>query len=122
MITFLFLMRVLLRKQWLAVGVSWIVLALVLMAGVWLTPINVALQLLLSALGYVVLLRFGVLALAVALVFDGGLLLAPVTPDFSQWYAWRAVLILLPFVALLLYGFRTALGRQPIFGGGALDE
>jgi len=32
------------------------------------------------------------------------------------------VLILLPFLALLLYGFRTALGRQPIFGAAALDE
>lgn len=120
-ITLLFLVRVLLRKQWLAVGVSWILLALMLTD--WLTPISVAEGLLWSALVYVVLLRFGILALAVAWFFyDPGLSLAPVTLDFSQWYAWRAVLILLPFVALLLYGFRTALGRQPIFGGAALDE
>jgi len=121
-ITFLFLMRVLLRKQWLAVGFLWIVLALIFISGVWLTPINVAHVLLESALVCVVLLRFGVLAMAVAWLFNFGLLLAPVTPDFSQWYAWRAVLILLPFVALVLYGFRIALGRQPIFGGAALDE
>ncbi len=118
-ITLLFLMRVLLRKQWLAVGVSWIVLALIFIS--WGTPIRVALALLWSALLYFVLLRFGILALAVAWLF-ANLDLAPVTPDFSQWYAWRAVLILLPFAALLLYGFRTALGRQPIFGGAALDE
>jgi len=64
-ITFLFLMRVLLRKQWLAVGVSWIVLALSWFLG-WLTPISVALALLVSALVFVVLPRFGILALAVA--------------------------------------------------------
>ncbi len=121
-ITLLFLMRVLLRKQWLAVGVSWIVLALGIISGGSLTPTRVAVSLLFSALVYVVLLRFGMLALAVTWVFLYGLQLAPVTPDFSQWYAWRAVLILLPFAALLLYGFRTALGRQPIFGAAALEE
>jgi len=53
-------MRVLLRKQWLAVGVSWTLLALI---GIdWLTPISVAGVLLWSALVYVVLLRFGILA------------------------------------------------------------
>ncbi len=119
-ITLLFLMRVLLRKQWLAVGVSWILLAL---PGVdWRSPIDVVSKLLSWALVYVVLLRFGILALAISWLFVYGLELAPVTPDFSQWYAWRAVLILLPFVALVLYGFRTALGRQPIFGAAALDE
>ncbi len=119
-ITLLFLMRVLVRKQWLAVGISWILLAIVFIT--WWTPINVADMLLGSALMYVVLLRFGILALAATWLFNYSLELAPVTPDFSQWYAWRAVLILLPFVALVLYALRTALGRQPIFGGAALDE
>jgi hypothetical protein len=53
-------------------------------AGDWMTPISVAGVLLWLALAYVVLLRFGILALAVAWLFYYGLELAPVTPDFRS--------------------------------------
>ena len=41
----------------------------------------------------------------------------PMTLDFSRWYAGRSLFALSIVVALALYGFRCALGKQAAFGG-----
>jgi serine/threonine-protein kinase len=69
-----------------------------------------------------VVLRFGLLSVAVGGVVAPFLIVAPITLDFSQWYAGRSLFALLLFVAIALYGFRTALGRRPIFGAVALED
>ncbi len=66
-----------------------------------------------TAITMFVLLRFGMLALTVA-VFTNALLVAfPITLDLSRWYAPNSLLMFTVLLALLLYGLRTALGNRP---------
>ena len=64
-----------------------------------------------------ILVRFGVLAYGTCVLIKNVVLGFPVTLDFSRWYAGRSVLALSMVLALAIYGFRCALGKQPAFGG-----
>jgi hypothetical protein len=69
-----------------------------------------------------VVLRFGLLSVAVFRFVAPLLERAPITLDFSRWYSGRSLLALAVFVGIALYGFRLALGRRPIFGDVALED
>ena len=63
----------------------------------------------------VLLMRFGLLALMVALLYVLILDRFPITADPGAWYresSWFALGVL---VALSLYGFSTALAGRPLF-------
>jgi serine/threonine-protein kinase len=68
-----------------------------------------------------VVLRFGLLAVAVAGLVGTLLRLSPITLDFSRWYAGRSLFTLAIVTALALIGFRFALGRRPVFGMETLE-
>jgi hypothetical protein len=68
-----------------------------------------------------VVLRFGLLAVAVAGLVGTLLRLSPVTLDFSRWYAGRSLFTLAIVAALALIGFRLALGKRPVLGMAALE-
>jgi hypothetical protein len=62
----------------------------------------------------VAVVRFGLVALAVA-VFTANLLLnVPYTLDFSDWYTPASVCFVLSIVALAGWGFYTALAGQKL--------
>jgi hypothetical protein len=69
-----------------------------------------------------VLIRFGVIAFAAALVFGAMLLGLPITTDVSAWYFGTGLTGLLAVLALALYAFHTALGGRPMFGHATLDD
>jgi serine/threonine-protein kinase len=111
----LFLLRVLLRNQWLAGGVFVLI---------WVTQVffqerssTAAFQameaLILYSMATVVVLRFGMLSLAVgSFVFDllNGL---PVTFNPSAWYFGTGMAVLAGFLALTAWAFRTSIaGRR----------
>lgn len=77
---------------------------------------------LLQVMLFVVLLRFGFLALLVALAFNYLVYIYPVTLDVSAWYFPSGLFGIAVLVAMLAYGFRAALGGQPLFGQGLLRE
>jgi hypothetical protein len=117
----LFLVRVLVRKNWLAIGITGL-----MFIAISLTGENVFVELPLAAftvaLWLLVLIRFGLLALMISNLPIFLNALTPITLRLSYWYAGRSVFVLLFIVALTLYGFRTALAGRPVFGNLAVDD
>jgi Protein kinase domain len=117
----LFMARSILRRQWLAIAATGSVLVVINMGGENFS-VEFPMAVLVAALTLAVLLRFGLLALAITQFTFLLLVSFPFTTDLSQWYAGRGLFGLLVILGLAFFGFRTALAGQPIFGSGLLDD
>jgi hypothetical protein len=71
---------------------------------------------------YLILRRFGLLALVVGLVVQNMLVTFPMTTHLSRWYASGAIAGMVTIVGIALFAAYNALGGQPIFSGAVLDE
>ncbi len=123
----LFMLRVVLRKQWLA-AVAFVLLNVVIEAllhhpgypgaaiGVYLLLFGLGNSMLL-----VLLIRFGLLAVIVLLFFDTVMFRYPIPLDFSTWYVDASLLSLAVAVAVAGYGFHTALAGRPLFKDELLE-
>jgi hypothetical protein len=122
-LSLLFLARILLRNQWLAIAVTFL-LVTVLQLGISGENFWAALPFtaVIGALTLLVLIRFGLLALFVFHTYYIMLNTMPITLDFSRWYIGRSMFLLLLLVALAIYGFRAALAGRPVFGNLALED
>ncbi len=108
----LFLFRVLLRNRWLA-GTAFVALFTaqntlrgdhrLIMVWIWLVIYTIA---------AFAATRFGLITLAVAIFVANELFNLPLTPDFSAWYGLAGWVVMLGYVALAVWGFRTALAGQ----------
>jgi hypothetical protein len=114
-----FLLRAVLRKEWLAASVFVLFFAVpsFLNDGV----ISGAFGLVVAAAYIFVFLHFGLLAWVFANYF-GHCLQFPLTTDSSAWYAGTSLFVLLILAALAVYGFRIALAGRPMFSGAGLDD
>jgi serine/threonine-protein kinase len=115
------LLNLILRKKWLAAIALGLVNFVVSLSGENFS-IEVPFAFLQSAVFVFVVLRFGLLSLAVLQFVSPVLQAAPITLDFSQWYAGRSLFVLLVVVAIALYGFRVALGKHPVLRLVALED
>jgi serine/threonine-protein kinase len=83
--------------------------------------IEVLVALVISILWLTCMMRVGLLSICVALfvvyVMSNGL----VTFDLSRWYAWRGAVEFLIVLAIALYGFKVALGDNPLLGTALRD-
>jgi hypothetical protein len=70
----------------------------------------------------VVVMRTGLLTLAVALYFWQLLGQMPISYDLSAWYARPGLLIVLILVGLAIYGFVVSLGGRPLFRDAFFQE
>jgi serine/threonine-protein kinase len=116
----LVLLRVLLRKTWLAMAL-WCVLVGAPALGEnlpveWATGLARALVMLFA------LWRGGLLGLTVTLFCLFNLVEAPLTLDLSAWYAARALPVVAVLAGLAFYGFRTSLAGKPLFGHSLLED
>jgi serine/threonine-protein kinase len=119
----LLLMRLVLRKVWLA-GAAFVLL-IGLMEGVpgGPTPIlNFAQIALIVTLLLFVIVRYGLVAVAVGFYIGDLLEVVPLQLDLGAWYAPQVLLPMAAVLALLLYGFHVALAGQPVFAFGKLLE
>ena len=123
----LFAMRVLLRKQWVAVLAYVVIFAGMFSlpsagwhSGAVLASIVVCNVLILSS-WVVVLLRFGLLAFVVSMLVTSRLGNLPITLDFSSWYAGGSLATMLTLVAVAAYGFHTALAGRPLLRDELLE-
>ena len=114
----LFLLRILLRKQW-AAAVAWAVLFTVLGSN---DPTGWVSASIFSCLAVFVMIRFGLLALAVNFIVFNILQHFPLTTQGSAWYAGIGLTGILLIAAMAFYGFYTSLGGRPVFGGAMLEE
>jgi serine/threonine-protein kinase len=106
-------LRVPLRRTWLAAAV--VVAAMALLLGgaptgapFWATALSCAVLLF-------VLSRFGLVAATTWLIANRLLMGMPLTTDFSRWYAWQGVGTALVLLARGGFAFRTNLGGRPLW-------
>jgi serine/threonine-protein kinase len=105
-------LRYLLRKHW-ATALAFVVLFVTLDSlGKGRAELFVPVRVLIYGIAAFALVRFGLIALAVAVFVANTMLNVPVTLDFSRWYATTAMAVPLAIVALAIWGFYTALGGQ----------
>jgi serine/threonine-protein kinase len=116
----LVLLRVIVRKQWIAALLWCVLLAAPVRAGEpsleWIYGGLRALTL------YMLLMRCGLLAFAAAFFFMFNTFEALLTLDLTAWYAPRGLPIVLVFAGLLAYCFHTSLAGKPPFGRTLLED
>jgi serine/threonine protein kinase len=118
---FLFLLYIVLRKDWLAAFVVWLIMSLTLslthqsLLGVPFAAFSVFL-----VIG--VLYRYGLLALISTTYFMHLNIFYPITSEFTAWYAADFVLALIVALAIAAFAFYTSLAGQPLFRGAIPDD
>jgi serine/threonine-protein kinase len=129
LLSFLFLL--VLRREWLAWGATFVLFAVIFAAPfagrlVGLSSVGIALALFWTGLAQgaalFALARFGLLAFAGTLLCDLILSGVPLTTDLSAWYAWQGVLGALVVIGLAGYGFVTATRGQRLFREGFFGD
>jgi serine/threonine-protein kinase len=110
----LLVFRLVLRKDWLA-AIAFVALGtLTKLAGTDFPGIEMAATAVIFSLAAIVVLRFGLVALATGFFTADMLLNVPLTADFSLWYATAGIVTVLSVAALAIWSFYTALGgRNP---------
>ena len=111
----MFLLRWILRRDWLAAG-SFVAIFM-LVSGLSSSERLVSLPV--AALVYgafvLLLLRYGIFPLVVSIFTADFLLAAPLTLDFSAWYIASSLTALLAVLAVAFYGFRCTVAGQRLF-------
>jgi len=119
LICLLFILRILLRNQKAALAAWVLILALVsALTDIRAFPIS----LIVSGLYLFVLMRFGLVAIALSSFVDSLLVTFPITLEASAWYSGAGYAALAIFAAIVLYAFRASLGGRPIFGRASLED
>ncbi len=110
----LFVLRLVLRRDWIAGAAFTLILALVTNFASATPWVDLPLAALAFGVFAFALLRFGLLAGIVTSAVGQILALGGVL-DFSAWYAGMAALPFLLVALLVFYGFRTSLGGRKLF-------
>jgi hypothetical protein len=124
----LFLVRVLLKKQWL-VALVWVVgwVAVRFMRSNFsdssvLKITTGVFWLILFTILVLIMLRLGFFALVVAVFVLDSIAGTFLTTDFSAWYGQSSMAIVILVGAMALWGFRLSLGSGPLFGPTVLEK
>jgi hypothetical protein len=121
LLVILLLLRIVLRRSWLAIG-GFVVVAMILYDTGAVDPVYDKLFVLVLASIFVFfLVRFGLLTICVGtfqLELSHSL---PAGLDFSVWYSGQFFALLLIAAALLAYGFRYSLAGRSAWAEGALE-
>jgi hypothetical protein len=112
-VAFIFVSLFLVRRKWLAAGLVWILLAAlnVVASGSDLPAVSAVLYGLSFAILVGLLLRFGVLALAIATLFM--LQSFPLSLNLTAWYGNYSVMSALILASAGIYGYLISRGRGP---------
>ncbi|MBZ5634562.1 MAG: protein kinase [Acidobacteriia bacterium] len=118
----LMLLRVLLRRQWIAAASLVLLWGGLLGFGSAHPVIAVVHNMLQMAVFVTILLRLGGLFTTIVCGFVGETLTSlPLTTDFSNWYASATIFAVVVVLALTAYAFHTAVAGRPLFRAGFLD-
>jgi len=111
----LFLLRVLLRNQWLAAVVTALFFTLLNALSSDHPVINGVESMLIYVIIAITLVRLGFLALAAGLFVGGVLYSVPVTFDPSAWYFGSSLFMVGSVLVLAAWAFRTSIGGQRLW-------
>jgi serine/threonine-protein kinase len=117
----LFLLRSIVRKQWIAVAVFAILLVQGTPRSVTHPLMGVALNLVGPVLVALITVRFGLLAMMASFFTTDMLIVFPATTHLSAWYAGSTLFAYAVVLALGGYAFHTAVAGRPLFTGEFLD-
>ena len=76
---------------------------------------DVPVQFVVYGIAAVVVVRFGLIALAAGIFTVDTLVSTPITTNFSVWYASSPIAAFLLVLGLAIWSFRTALAGRPLF-------
>ncbi len=114
-----FLLRALLRKEWLAAAAFVLLQALpAFFDGGWISG---AFALVTAAADILLFLRFGLLSWVFGSYYFH-FLEFPLTTDSSAWYAGTSLFLLVVLALIAIYGFRIALAGRPVFSQARLED
>jgi eukaryotic-like serine/threonine-protein kinase len=108
-------LRFLLRKEWLAAIVFIAIFAVPRGIASPYMAIELPAQILVYAIALLIVIRFGLVSLAVAIFTIDMMANVPFSADLSTWYMTTSILALLSVVALAGWGFYHSLGGQPLW-------
>ena len=119
---FLFLLRMLLRRDWAAAIALAVILGLGFTARASMVAPNIPIALLVGLVVVVVLMRVGLLASILASVVYTLFDLSPMTLQTASWYFSTGFVVFLVVLAMSAYGFRTAISGRPLLGTAGLGD
>ena len=109
----LVLLQVLLRWRWAAIAGTAALLTSNTLLNTGDLGVDIVVALPSAAILLWVLLRYGLLALALAILYSNLDQVTPLPMDPGSWYLGRSLLLVSMLIALLLVGFRLARGSSP---------
>ncbi len=112
-------LRALLRNQWLAAAVFVAIFAVPRGLASSYTTVELPALILVYAIAVLIVIRFGLIPLVLAIFTIDMLGNVPFSADVSAWYMTTSILALLSVVAIAGWGFYHSLGGQPLW---KLDE
>jgi serine/threonine protein kinase len=108
-------LKALLRNQWLAATVFVAIFAVPRGLASTYSLVELPALILVFAIAVLIVIRFGLVPLAVAIFTVDMLANVPFSADFASWYMTTSILALLSVVAIAGWGFYHSLGGQPLF-------
>ena len=111
----MFVLRVLLRKPWLAALAFVAIWMAIKLLGNPHWMMNGPAYLVVYGVASFMVLRFGLITLATGIFVVDLLLSVPITTNPTSWYMSGSLLVLATVVAIALWGCFTALGGQKVF-------
>jgi hypothetical protein len=108
-------LKVLLRKDWI-VALAFVAIFTALNSGGSYTAVEIPAHIVVYAIAVLIVYRFGLVPLAVAIFTVDMLANVPFSADFSTWYMSSSIFALLTVVALAGWGFYHSLAGQPLWG------
>jgi predicted Ser/Thr protein kinase len=108
-------LKVLLRREWIA-GIVFVAIFAV-PRGISGSHVAIELptQIIVYGIALLIVMRFGLLPLAIAIVTINLVANIPVSADLSTWYMTSAIAALLSIVAIAAWGFYHSLGGTPVW-------
>ena len=108
-------LRALLRNQWLAAAVFVALFAVPRGLASSYMPVELPALILVYAIAVLIVIRFGLIPLVLAIFTIDMLGNVPFSADFSTWYMTTSILALLSVVAIAAWGFYHSVGGQPLW-------
>jgi predicted Ser/Thr protein kinase len=115
-----FLVRLVLRKEWLAIAVTVVLLSIQSAFGPN-AVLNLTENVVVVGIALLLLVRFGLLALLIAFSLNNVLQAYPLTGHFSEWYAQPTIVVFILISALAIFGFYTSTAGRSRLGNISLD-
>jgi serine/threonine-protein kinase len=117
----LFVLRVLLRRPWLATIAFVALFAALRSVGTDYPAVQIPASVAILAIAAFAVVRFGLVSLAAGIFTVDLIVIAPMAVSWSSWYAPATAFVFLTVLGLAAWGFYTSLGGQRLWSDGLFD-